>query len=77
MNLERSAKSFLLYKNEPYEWVFHMGTPTHYYIHARASLIAFALSEFVARIVLGMSVLHGSPCPIKKVFILISPRHIV
>ncbi len=50
--------------------------PTHYYIYTCTRLIDFALAKFIARIVLGMSVLHGTPCPMKVVFVFVSPRHV-
>ena len=43
------------------------------YTHAR-ELIAFALSEFVARVVSGVSVLPGTLCPVKIVFVFITRR---
>ena len=49
----------------------------HYYIYARTrGLITFALFEFIARIVLGMGITHGTVSPMEIVFIFFTPRHI-
>ena len=57
---------------------FNFEEATHYYIYVHARrLITFAFSEFIAWVVLGMGISHSTAGPIEKVFILISPRHII
>lgn len=58
--------------------ISNLETPAHYYIYVCArGLFAQRLFEPIAWIMFGMGISHSTAGPIEKVFILISPRHIV
>ena len=49
----------------------------HYYIYAHARVNNYCSFEFIAKIVLGMGITHGTVSPMEIVFIFVTPRHIV
>ena len=51
--------------------------PAHYYNTYARGLFAQRLFEPIAWIMFGMGISHSTAGPIEKVFILISPRHVV
>lgn len=58
--------------------ISNLETPAHYYIYVCAlGLFAQRSFESIAWIMFGMGILHSTASPIEKVFILISPWHIV